>query len=67
MSKAYPDFSYLIKKGTPHDIIKVGGLLQTTNAVTDLNRAIKIKKIYAVNVLDNGNILIDFDGVEVNP
>lgn len=67
MSKAYPDFSYLIKKDTPHDIIKVGGLLQTTNAVTDLNRVIKIKKIYAVNVLANGSVFIDFDGVEVNP
>lgn len=67
MSKAYPDFSYLIKKDTHHDIIKVGGLLQTTNAVTDLNRVIKIKKIYAVNVLANGSVVIDLDGVEVNP
>ncbi|AJQ26896.1 hypothetical protein [Pelosinus fermentans] len=67
MSKVCPDFSYFIKKDTPHDIIKVGGVLQTTNAVTDLNRTIKIKKIYAVNVLTHGNIVIDFDGVEVNP
>lgn len=67
MSKACPDFSYLIKKDTPHDIIKVGGIASIINAVGDLKRVIKIKKIYAVNVLANGSVVIDFEGVEVNP
>lgn len=62
-----PNFSYLVPAGIPHDPIKINAVLETANPITGLQRSIKVKKIYAVNFLVNGNVVIDFDGVEVNP
>ena len=62
-----PDFSYLVPAGIPHDSIKINAVLKTASMANGIHRAIKVKKIYAVNFLTNGSVVIDFDGVEVNP